>query len=42
MMDEAETSATNSPASPGVCLLLISPLSTDDYIQNFAEGELVC
>ncbi|KAL8273770.1 hypothetical protein Esti_002370 [Eimeria stiedai] len=36
----AETAATASPASPGICLLLTDPLSPDDYLENFAEGDI--
>ncbi|KAL8427872.1 hypothetical protein Efla_006621 [Eimeria flavescens] len=36
----AETAATTSPASPGVCLVLTEPLSPQDYATNFAEGDI--
>ncbi|KAL8442967.1 hypothetical protein Emed_007061 [Eimeria media] len=36
----AETAATTSPASPSICLLLIDPLSPEDYLENFAEGDI--
>lgn len=39
-MDETETASTVSPPSPQVCLLLISPLSPEDYIDNFADGDV--
>lgn len=38
--EEAGTASTASPASPSVCLLLIEPLASEDYIENFAEGDL--
>lgn len=38
--EEAETVSTGSAGSPRVCLLMIEPLSADDYSENFAEGDL--
>lgn len=38
--EEAGTASTASPASPDVSLLLIEPLTPEDYTENFAEGDL--
>ncbi|OEH79938.1 hypothetical protein cyc_05782 [Cyclospora cayetanensis] len=38
--EDVETPVTMLPPSPGVCLLYIDPLSPEDYLENFAEGDL--